>query len=174
MDLVADLLADIVKRVTRQADRFFAKRANADAPAAPVDARAAPVDARAAPADARAAPADARAAPADPVIANLLHYSLFGPQELERVDRLDFARALKRQHCPRSQFARTVRGDDDEPANPNVRAPAPRGRLHRRRHWRALWFTICAFGLRRLCQRPLAKRHQSAGAGAQCRGQRSL
>ncbi|MSQ84467.1 MAG: hypothetical protein EXR77_16565 [Myxococcales bacterium] len=51
------MLADIVKRVTRQADRFFAKRADADG----------------------------KAVPADPVMANLLQYALFGPQELERV-----------------------------------------------------------------------------------------
>ena len=57
-DLVADLLADIAKRVTRQADRFFAKRADADG----------------------------KAMPADPVMANLLQYSLFGPQELARVE----------------------------------------------------------------------------------------
>ncbi|MSQ85072.1 MAG: hypothetical protein EXR77_19725 [Myxococcales bacterium] len=55
-ELVADLLADIAKRVTRQADRFFAKRADADG----------------------------KVGPADPVMANLAQYSLFGPQELER------------------------------------------------------------------------------------------
>ena len=55
---MADLLADIAKRVTRQADRFFAKRADADG----------------------------KVGPADPVMANLLQYSLFGPQELERVE----------------------------------------------------------------------------------------
>ena len=57
-DLLADLLADIVKRVTRQPDRFFTKRADVDG----------------------------KVGPADPVMANLLHYSLFSPQELERVE----------------------------------------------------------------------------------------
>ena len=57
-DQVETLLADIIKRVTLQAQRFYARRADADG----------------------------TLKPGDPALAALLQGSLFGPQELQRTE----------------------------------------------------------------------------------------